>query len=126
MITLRGRSLPRELGVWFGVDPDTGTGGVIATEVTWINETTIEVVTPAHVPGHVDVLIMDMSSGQADTLSEGFQYETPPATGGACLSVSAPPGAGGGPMLSFLFGLALIALASRAAAGAGNSLRRAV
>lgn len=126
VITLRGRSLPPELEVWFGVDPDTGTGGVIATEVTWINETTIEVVTPAHVPGHVDVLIMDMSSGQADTLSEGFQYETPPATGGACLSVSVPPGAGGGPMLSFLFGLALIALASRAAAGAGNGLRRAV
>jgi len=118
VITLRGRDLPSEPEVWFGVDPDTGSGGVLAAQVTWIDDTTLEVVTPAHPAGLVDVLVLDMASGQADTLSEGFQFNAPPSSGGACLSVSPPPGAWRGPLMGFLLGLALIALASRAVMGA--------
>jgi hypothetical protein len=101
--------------VWFGVDPDTGGGGVLAASVTWVNETTLEVVTPAHAPGHVDLLVLSMDSGQADTLTNGFQYKAPQSSGGACFSVSPPPDAGHGLWITFFLGLALIAMGSQVA-----------
>lgn len=113
-LTLQGQSFTPGMEVWFGVDPDTGGGGILAAEVTWIDDSTLEVVTPAHSPGHVDLLVVSADNGQADTLASGFQYKTPPSSGGGCLSVSPPPGSGPGPWLSFLFGLGLMALASHA------------
>ena len=115
VLTLRGRSFTPEMEVWFGVDPDTGGGGVMAAGVIWLNETTLEVVTPAHDPGHVDLLVLSMDSGQADTLINGFQYKAPQSSGGACFSVSPPPDAGHGPWITFFLGLALIAMGSQVA-----------
>jgi hypothetical protein len=117
VLTLRGRSFPPGLQVWFGVDPDTGSGGVPAAQVTWLDETTLEVVTPAHAPGHVDILVLSTESGQADTLSNGFEYEAPQPSGGGCFSVSPPPGAGNGSWMSFFLGLVLVAMASQVAMG---------
>jgi hypothetical protein len=118
VIMLRGRSFTPGMEVWFGVDPDTGSGGVLAAEVNWLDDTTLEVVTPAHAPGHVDLLVLSTDSGQADMLSDGFQYKAPPSSGGACFSVSPPPDAGHGPWVSFVIGLILIAMASQTVMGA--------
>jgi len=122
-ITLRGRFFAPGMEVWFGVDPDTGGGGILAAEVVWIDDTTLEVVTPAHAPGPVDLLVLTPENGQADMLASGFQYKVPPPSGGGCFSVSAPPGAGPGPWISFLLGLGLMALAAQAAVAGRLRLR---
>lgn len=112
-VTLRGRFLSAEMEVWFGVDPDTGSGGVRASQVTWINDTTIEVITPAHGPGLVDVLVVLPANGQADMLASAYQYQQPAPSGGGCFSVRPPQNSGPGPWMSFLVGLGLIALAGQ-------------
>ena len=114
-VTLRGRYFAPLTEVWFGVDPDTGDGGVLATQVTWIDDTTLEVVTPAHAPGSVAILVLGSQTGQADMLASGFQYKAPAPSGGGCFSISPPPDAGPGSWISFLLGLGLIAMAARAA-----------
>jgi hypothetical protein len=109
--------------VWFGANQNTGNGGVHAAEVTWIDDTSMEVVTPSHSSGLVHLLVLRPESGQADMLLEGFRYDAPASSGGGCFSVSPPPKAGPGSWLPFLLGLALVALAAQAAVAGRVRLR---
>ena len=113
LLTIRGELFHPEMQVWVGVDRDTGDGGVLVSELTWINSNTLQIVSPAHAPGRVDVLVMNPENGQADLLPDGFRYTSPLSSGG-CMSVSAPAEAGSGPWVSFLLGLGLLVLASQA------------
>jgi len=114
LLTIRGERFHPEMQVWFGVDRNTGDGGVQASGVTWISSTTLQVLSPAHAQGYVDVLVVNPENGQADMLISGFRYSSPSTAGGGCMSVSPPVDAGSGPWVSFLLGLGLIALASKA------------
>jgi hypothetical protein len=90
-ITLAGANLPANAAVVFGADPDTGLGGVPAESVTWIDATTIDVVTPTHGSGTVSVLVRDPASGQATLLPAAYAYAPTGGGGGGGCSI-APAG----------------------------------
>ena len=52
-------------------------GGVLATNVSFVNSTSITATTPAHAAGAVDVLVTNPDA-QSDTLTNGFTYNAPP------------------------------------------------
>ncbi len=83
-ITLAGANLPANATVVFGADPDTGLGGVPATSVTWIDATTIDVVTPTHGSGTVSVLVRDPVNGQATVLPAAYAFASTGGGGGGC------------------------------------------
>jgi hypothetical protein len=83
-ITLAGVNLPADATVVFGADPDTGLGGVPAASVTWIDATTIDVVTPTHGSGKVSVLVRDPASGQATLLPNAYAFASTGGGGGGC------------------------------------------
>jgi hypothetical protein len=57
--------------------PEVLFDGIHSTDVTFIDSSTIEAVTPPHVPGSVSVTVrqMDGSDPNFDTLENGFTYE---------------------------------------------------
>lgn len=63
---------PATLGVSFG--------GVSASSVTWVSETTLRAVTPPHAVGLVDVVVTN-PDGQTGALGGGFTYTEPPQLG---------------------------------------------
>ena len=82
-VVLRGENMAGVTEVRFGVDPTTGAGGTLATDVVHVDATTVEVTTPAHAAGTVAVLVRDGGTGQAAMLPSGFTFEAePPAAGG--------------------------------------------
>lgn len=90
-ITLSGANFTSEHDVYFGVDPDTGLGGTLAS-VTLLDASTLEVVTPAHASGTVSVMVLDPSTGQASVLASGFTFGSSGGGGGGCsVSEVGPP-----------------------------------
>jgi hypothetical protein len=85
-------------------------GGVLATNINFVNSTSITATTPAHAPGAVDVVVTNWD-GQSMTLPNGFTYLPPtisgivpnsgPAAGGTSVTITgtnftpAQPGTGG-------------------------------
>lgn len=65
---------------WEGITPVTF-GGVSATNVRFINSTTLQMLTPAHPIGTVDVVASN-PDGQTATLTNGFMYFVPPTVTG--------------------------------------------
>lgn len=119
-ITITGADFPADTQVTFGVDPDTGAGGVPAASVTVVDANTLTVETPAHGAGTVAVLVSDASSGQAGVISAGFTFSAPAGGGGGGCSVAPLSGPRNDPR-SVLLGagwmgaLALVLLARRRA-----------
>lgn len=93
-VTITGANFSPDMAVSFGDDPDTGAGGVEAAEFTYVDETTIEVVTPAHAAGEACVMVSNSSTDQAVVLAGGFTFQGGGGSGGGGCStrdVNLPP-----------------------------------
>jgi uncharacterized protein (TIGR03382 family) len=62
----------------FNVGTQVTFDGVAATSVSFVNASTLSVLTPAHAAGAVDVVARN-ADGQTGTLTNGFTYEAAPA-----------------------------------------------
>jgi hypothetical protein len=82
-VTVHGSHFTGTTQVFFGVDADTGSGGAPGV-VTFVNTSTLSVVTPAHAAGSIDVMAADASTGQAVVAVNAFAYSTPSGGGGGC------------------------------------------
>jgi matrixin/IPT/TIG domain-containing protein len=82
VVTLSGADFTPDSEVFFGVDPDTGAGGVAALGVTFIDSQRIDVTTPGHAAGAVAVLVQSPSTGQSDVLGAAYTYQTAGGGGG--------------------------------------------
>jgi hypothetical protein len=92
LITLTGSNLTGLTEVVFGADPDTGMGGVMADNVTWISATSLEVTVPTSGGGAPSVLVRRSDTGQADVLAAGYTYESSGSSSSGCSAmVGAPP-----------------------------------
>jgi hypothetical protein len=102
VVRVLGWSLPANAQVTFGVDPTTGAGGVAAASVTFLDEGTLEVVTPAQTVGLTAVLVFNPATGQGSILPGGFFFQGSSSSGGGggggCGAViPQSDGTGGGP-----------------------------
>lgn len=73
-IMISGSGFDANTQVLFNADPDTGTGGTMATSVNVLDANTLEVETPAVAAGDRSVLIRNGSTGQADLASAAFTF----------------------------------------------------
>jgi hypothetical protein len=125
-ITIAGAGFTGDTEVIFGVDPDTGAGGTASAGVTFVDASTLEVVTPVFAAaGTTSVLARDTSSGQADVLTAGFSVAAPAGGGGGggcyTVPVAGPPtprsiAVGGWWMLLLMLALGARARNARASA----------
>jgi hypothetical protein len=81
-VTLQGTGFGAGAAVFFGVDPDTGLGGVAAPSVDVVDANTIVVSAPAHAKGPVSLLVVDGTTGQVALLVDGFSYVKSGGSGG--------------------------------------------
>ncbi len=94
LIELSGSNFPDEhLEVRFGVDPETGAGGVLAASVERLDSSTLRVETPGG-SGTQSVLVRNTDTGQADVLEAAYTYEGA-SGGGGCTMALPGPGSGG-------------------------------
>lgn len=95
MVTVTGLQFTPDSEVVFGPDPATGEGGAPAALVTFIDDRTLEVVTPTHGSGSTAVMVRDSSTAQATVLSGAFTYQGSSSDdgGGGCHTgvVAGPP-----------------------------------
>jgi Matrixin/IPT/TIG domain/Carboxypeptidase regulatory-like domain len=91
-LTVHGSHFTGTTKVFFGVDADTGTGGIPGA-VAFVNTSTLSVQTPAHAPGTINVMAADSGTGQAVVVQNAFAYSTSPGGGGGCrvVPVEGPP-----------------------------------
>ncbi len=68
--------------------------GVRGTNVELLSANILTVTTPAHAPGAVDVLVLNLD-GQSVTRTGGFTYDVPPAPAVVAISPSHGPSSGG-------------------------------
>lgn len=121
VVTISGADFGRAMSVVFGADPLTGTGGVPAARVTFVDASTLSVVTPAHATGTVDVLVVDQATEQASVLTGAFAFKGSSGGGGGCRTAFA--GGPGTPRDALLGAWWLLALALVLAAR-GRASRR--
>jgi hypothetical protein len=115
-ILIAGENFTSDIEVYFGVDPDTGDGGELASVVTVRDPSTLEVVTPPHARGLVGVMVVRPSTDQADVLGGSFTYQGSHDDGGGCFSVTAPAPPGPRDVLlgSWWMALLFLVVAARA------------
>ncbi len=98
LITVSGSDFDANTQVQFGVNPDTGAGGTLASTVTLIDSNTLEVVTPVHGAGDVAVMVRNSVTGQVDVVSSSFSFAGPNSGGGGGCHLlpiyGSPPSAG--------------------------------
>jgi hypothetical protein len=87
-VTIHGSGFPADAQVRFGADPDTGAGGVNALSVSWVDASTLVVVTPPGPKGTASVLVRGPSTGQASALAGAFEYRSSGGGGSGGCSVS--------------------------------------
>lgn len=91
-VSVLGSGFNGDTRVFFGVDPQTGTGGRMAsTELVDVAQ--VRTVTPSNSVGTTSVMVKDMQTGQVSTLESGFTYtgQEPVDGGGAgCAAVIVP------------------------------------
>lgn len=85
LVTIHGANFKENTEVVFGVNAETGTGGTRVEHVTFIDEHTMQVVTPSLSTGLKSVLVRDTSTQQAATLEDAFTYASKPP-GGSCVA----------------------------------------
>jgi hypothetical protein len=114
-ISLGGSDLAPGCVVSFDADPDTGLGGTSATSVTFVDASTLTVVTPAHSKGSTSVMVSDPSTGQATVIAAGFTFQSSSGGGGGGCYTIPLRGPGdprealpGGSWIAALFALALL------------------
>jgi hypothetical protein len=93
VITVSGAHFTPTTEIVFGADADTGVGGTLVA-VTFVDASTLRVVTPAHGVGAVNVMARDNATGQADVDVNAFAFSAPSGGGGGGCSVvpvSSPP-----------------------------------
>jgi hypothetical protein len=61
----------------YAVNPALTFGGTSATNINWVNATTLTATTPVHATGATDVVVTN-SDGQSNTLANGFTFVAPP------------------------------------------------
>lgn len=125
-IQLIGTGFTATTTVKFGVDASTGTGGVDATSVTFVDSNTLDVVTPAHGGGAVNMLATNATTGQVDVVSAGFTFIAPESGGGGGGCHTEFVGGGPGPSWrEALYGMAwLLALGGYLGVRASASRRQ--
>jgi hypothetical protein len=89
-VIVRGANFTASTVVRFGVNADTGAGGVLAQEVELVDAFTLRVVTPATDGGPSNVIVLDEATGQAAVLPSGFTFESSGGGGGCSLGTFAP------------------------------------
>jgi len=91
-VTVHGANFSAATHVSFGADADTGAGG-IAAAVTFIDSGTLEVLTPGHAAGTINVMASDADTGQAVVALAAFAYAAPSGGGGGCsiAPLASPP-----------------------------------
>lgn len=83
-ITVTGTGFTANSQVSFGADPDTGAGGMAATMTTFVDASTLEVVTPAFGVGTTSVAVVDGSTAQGTVNASAFQFGSSGGGGGGC------------------------------------------
>jgi hypothetical protein len=81
-VVVHGANFTSTTHVTFGADADTGAGGVASPLVAFVDASTLEVKSPAHPAGAVNVITFDSSSGQAAVAPNAFTYSAPKGGGG--------------------------------------------
>ncbi|TAJ21525.1 MAG: matrixin family metalloprotease [Planctomycetota bacterium] len=97
VVTVSGLHFTPDMAVVFGADPETGLGGVAATDLTVWDDETITVVVPALSGGAHSVMVCD-AEGQAVLVTAGFDVDGGDGGGGGCAALASaarrgPPGA---------------------------------
>jgi len=82
MVTVTGRHFTPDSEVVFGPDPATGAGGAPAALVMFVDDRTLEVVTPSHGSGTTAVMVRESDTFQATVLSGAFIYQGSSGHGG--------------------------------------------
>lgn len=93
-VSISGSGFTADTRVYFGADPETGTGGMEAA-VTFVDATTLMAVTPSHPPGDVSVLARLDGTGQTTVVAAGFTFNAASGGGGGCTAWTAGSGASG-------------------------------
>ena len=124
LVTLSGMDFSSDSEVWFGVDPLSGAGGTQATMVTFVDATTLQVMTPAVSKGAAAVLVRDASSGQGSILPAGFTFTSSSGGGGGC-TLRPIDGELGPPLAGAWWMVALLVLLAGRAVRAGRESVRA-
>jgi hypothetical protein len=96
-VTLTGTNFTAQTEVVFAADQNTGQGGVLAGNITFIDSSTLSFTTPAVGAGMSTLMVRNPGTGQIDLLSSGFNFqaEDTGGGGGGCASIvpSQPPAA---------------------------------
>jgi hypothetical protein len=86
VLTIEGVHFTPDMAVVFGADPETGLGGVAASEFTVWDDQTITVVVPALSGGLHSVMVCD-AEGQAVLATGAFELDSG-GSGGGCAAVA--------------------------------------
>ena len=89
-VTVHGSNFTSSTQVFFGVDADTGTGGTAAS-VTFVDASTLHVLTPGHAAGSINVMAADGATGQAVIAPGAFAYSAPSGGGGCSIAPTEGP-----------------------------------
>lgn len=84
LVTITGSDFSNTTEVVFGADPDTGIGGVAASDVTFVSASTLIVEVPPNSGGAKSVLVRRSDTEQADVLAAGYTYTGGKSEGGGC------------------------------------------
>ena len=99
-ITVSGSGFTANSLVTFGVDAETGAGGMTAVMTTFIDANTLEATTPAFGAGVVAVSVTDGMTAQGAVSANAFQFGSSGGGGGGggchTVLVGDPPGPGSG------------------------------
>jgi hypothetical protein len=82
MVVITGANFTPACEVRFGADADTGAGGAVLGSVTFVDASTLHVVTPASSSGTKSIVVKDASTSQASVAPAAYTYEPPPSGGG--------------------------------------------
>ncbi len=91
MVTISGTNFNANTTVRFGVDSDSGMGGTLAPSITLVDPMTLMVSSPALATGDVSILVMDLTTNQADLAVDAFTFTGITADHGSCNTIGVPP-----------------------------------
>jgi len=92
-IAIGGTNFTPTTLVEFGADPATGTGGLAAASITFVDSSTLEVETPAFAqPGPTSVLVREQATAQAHVLAAALSVKKDSSGGGGCTMVPVSDG----------------------------------
>jgi hypothetical protein len=90
VVMLHGANFTPTTVVRFGSDADTGTGGVVAQYVEYIDPGVLRVVTPAFNKGAHNVIVLDTARAHGVVVPSAFTFKSNGGGGGCWMGVVAP------------------------------------